>query len=92
MKTKISKLTLAIGALMMAGGAMAASDTSTMGSSATVEPDCSVGAGGALTLGTLAMLTSDGAQTAADDTIGSTFPAICTNGTKEARQNKLTIF
>lgn len=82
MKTKISKLTLTIGALMMAGGAMAASgDTSTMGASVAVAADCSVGAGGTLTLGTLEMLTTDGTKTAADSTIGATFPAICTNGT-----------
>jgi spore coat protein U-like protein len=79
MKTKISKLALAMGALVMAGGVLA--DTSTMTSSATVAAGCSVGAGGAIALGALAMLTTDGTQTAADSTAGATFPAICTNGT-----------
>ncbi|NQW81163.1 MAG: spore coat protein U domain-containing protein [Polaromonas sp.] len=82
MKTKISKLTLAIGALMMAGGAMAASgDTSTVGSTATVAADCTVGAGSAIALGTLEMLTTDGTQTSTNTSAGATFPAICTNGT-----------
>lgn len=81
MKTKISKLTLAIGALMMAGGAMAASDTSTVGSTATVAAECTVGAGSEIALGALAMLTTDGTQTSADSTATAKFPAICTNGT-----------
>lgn len=80
MNTKISKLALAIGAMVMAGGAWA--DTSSMAASATVAAECAVGNGGEIALGTLEMLNLDTAtQTTVDTTAGATFPAICTNGT-----------
>ncbi|MBH2019392.1 MAG: spore coat protein U domain-containing protein [Burkholderiales bacterium] len=83
MNTKFSKLALAIGALVMAGGAMAAdSGSGTMGISASIVDECSVGNTVALAFGNLAMLTA-GAQsaTASASTSGGTFDAICTNNT-----------
>ena len=79
MNTIISKIALALSALVMAGGAMA--DTSTMGSTASIAAACSVGAGGTIALSSLVMLTVDGTQTALSTVAGATFPAICTNGT-----------
>lgn len=81
MNTKFSKLALAIGALVMAGGAWAVDDTSTIGVSATVEAACSVGAGTAIGLSSLVMITADGTTSTADSVATNTFPAICTNGT-----------
>jgi len=82
MNTTMNKLALAIGALVMAGGAMAAgSESGTMGTSAAILNECSVGNFSPLAFGTLAML-SNGAQSSADSasTGGGTFDAICTNG------------
>lgn len=82
MNTKMSKLALALGALVAAGGAMAAdSGTTTMGVSAAIVNECSLGNVTALAFGNLAMLTS-GAQssTASASSGGGTFDAICTNG------------
>jgi spore coat protein U-like protein len=82
MNTTMSKLALAIGALVVAGGAWAVNDTSTMGSTATVAKECAVGNGGGLSFGTLEMLNlTSAAQTTVDSVAASTFPAICTNGT-----------
>jgi len=83
MKTKMSKLALVVSALMMAGGAMAeGTDTSTMGATATIAPECAVGNGLGISLGILDMLNlSDATQSALPTTATSTFPAICTNGT-----------
>lgn len=78
----MSKLALAIGALLMAGGAMAATDTSTMEVTASVAAACSVGNGGTMALGAITMLSADGTQTSTDTTAATaTFPAICTTGT-----------
>lgn len=84
MNTKMTKLALALGALVMAGGAMAVdSGTGTMGVSASIINECAVGTAAELTFGDLAMLTAAGAQiaTASASTGGGTFQAICTNGT-----------
>lgn len=92
MKTKMSKLALAVGALMMAGGAMAATDdTSTMGATASVAAACTVGAGTEITLGSLEMLTADGTQTGVDTTANATFPAICTKGTAYPKFSYISI-
>jgi len=81
MNTKMNKLALVIGALVLAGGAMAA-DTATMGASATVAAECAVGNGVAIALGNLEMLNlTTATQTTADSVATSTFSAICTNGT-----------
>ncbi|MFZ3141441.1 spore coat protein U domain-containing protein [Polaromonas sp.] len=82
MNTKFSKLALAIGALVMAGGAWAATDGSTMEVTASVAAACSVGNGGTMALGAITMLSADGTQTTTDTTAATaTFPAICTTGT-----------
>lgn len=82
MNTTMNKQALAIGALVMAGGAWAINDTSTMGTSATVAAKCAVGDGGGIAFSTLTMLNmADATQTASDSVATSTFPAICTNGT-----------
>jgi spore coat protein U-like protein len=79
---KMSKLALAISAMVMASGAWAANDTSTMAASAAVAAECAVGNGGGIAFGSLSMLNLvTAAQTSADSTAASTFPAICTNGT-----------
>lgn len=78
---KMSKLVLAIGAMMAASGPMAATDNSSMGVAATVEAACSVGNGGTMDLGALVMLSADGTQTGTTSAATATFPAICTTGT-----------
>jgi spore coat protein U-like protein len=78
--TKISKLALAIGVVVMAGSAMATdSGTGSMDISATISPECSVGTLQELAFGTLSML-ANGAVTTADSPGTATFDAICTNG------------
>lgn len=92
MNTKMSKLALAIGAMAMAGGAMAAdSGSGTMGSSAAIVDECSVGTLATLTFGNLAMLTT-GAQsaTASASTGGGTFNAICTNNSANTPNLRFT--
>lgn len=82
MNTTMNKLALAIGAMVMAGGAWAVNDTSTMGTTATVGAECAVGNGGGIAFSTLTMLDlANATQTTVDSTAASTFPAICTNGT-----------
>ena len=82
MKTKFNKLVIAICAMVLSGTALAADDTGILGVSASVVAECSVGDGPAISLGALSMITDAGTQTALDTTAGSTFPAICTNGTQ----------
>jgi spore coat protein U-like protein len=83
MNSNMTKLALAIGALAMAGGAMATdSGTGTMGVTGSIAPECAVGNAAAMTFGALTMLTTAGAQSAASNSSsGGTFSAICTNGT-----------
>lgn len=92
MNTTMKKLALAIGALVMAGGAMAAdSGSGTMGGSAAIVDECSVGTLATLTFGNLAMLTS-GAQSssASASTGGGTFDAICTNNSANTPKLRFT--
>lgn len=87
MNTKFSKLALAIGALVMAGGAMAATDTANLGVGATVENACAIGAG-TLGFGTLALEVNAGlgTVTAANHNAdsGATISIVCTNGASAA--------
>ena len=83
--TKMSKLALAIGALVMAGGAWAvpptpAGDTSTIGVTATIAAACSVG-DSTLAFGNLKMISDFGTQPVEWDTAVNSFLAICTKGT-----------
>ena len=82
MKTKMSKLALAVGALMMAGGAIAATDTSSITSTATIAKACVVGSPTAMAFGSLALLDADTGKvviTGNNDAVGKFFTA-CTNG------------
>jgi len=81
MNNKLNKLVLAIGVLVAAGGTMAATDGSTMEVTASVAAACSVGNGGTMALGTIAMISADGTRATTDTSITATFPAICTTGT-----------
>ena len=62
MNTKMNKLALAIAAMVMAGSAMAATDTANLAVSATVENACAIGAG-TLAFGTLTLGVNTGAGT-----------------------------
>lgn len=81
MNTTMNKLALAMSALVMAGGAVAAdSGSATMGVSATIVNECSVGNTVALAFGNLAMLTGAAQSSGASaSTGGGTFSAICTS-------------
>jgi spore coat protein U-like protein len=92
MNANMNKLALAIGAMVVAAGAMAAnSGSTTMGANAAIVDACSVGNIGALQFGNLAMLTA-GAQsgTASGSTGGGSFDAICTNNTLNTPKLKFT--
>jgi spore coat protein U-like protein len=85
MNTKMSKLALAIGALVMAGGAMAATDTANLAVTATVVNNCAIGPGTLAFGSTLSRAVNSGLGTAgttanvnADS--GATVSIICTNG------------
>jgi spore coat protein U-like protein len=82
MNSKLNKLALALGALAIAGGAMASdSGATTMGASASITAECSVGNVTPLAFGALAMLSNGSASTSASaSTGGGTFDAICTSG------------
>lgn len=82
MKTTLNKLVLAIGATLLAGSAMSATDSSTFTVAAMVENSCAIG-NGAADAGTLKMLLNAGAGTAgttADKNFdsGQTISVICT--------------
>lgn len=87
MNTKMTKLALALGALVMTGGVWAQTTTSTstpstMAVTATIAAECAVANGGGLSFGTLTMLDKSNAQQASADEMNvSSFPAICTTGT-----------
>lgn len=85
--TKLGKLALAMGSLMLVGGAMAAdSGTGSVVASAQINPECAVGNATALDFSALTMLTAAGAQVSASSTSsGGTFDAICTNGTNSPK-------
>lgn len=82
MNTTMSKLALAIGALVMAGGAMAVdSGSGTMAVSAAIVNECSVSTGSPLAFGDLSMLAAGLKSAAASVSIGGgAFDAICTSG------------
>lgn len=83
MNNKLNKLVLAIGAVVMSGGVMAAaSGSSSMNTTASVLAECSVGNVTALAFGDLVMLDKGGASnTASASSGGGTFDAACTTGT-----------
>jgi len=83
MNRKMTKLALAVAAIAFAGGAWATdSGSGTMGVTASIAEECSVGNTTALTFGQLSMFSSGSVSTAASDsTGGGTFDAICTSGT-----------
>lgn len=86
MANKLTKLMTALGILTVATAAMAVSDTATMGVTASVVGQCSVGNTVPLSFGQLEMLTTAGpTSTASESTGGGTFDAICTYGTAAPR-------
>jgi spore coat protein U-like protein len=88
MKTQMTKLALAIGAMAMASAAMAATDGSTLAVSATVLNNCAI-SNGTIAFSTIQLATNKGAGTigttaAAAANSGSTISVICTNGASAA--------
>jgi spore coat protein U-like protein len=83
MKTKFNKMAFALAAALLSAGAFATdSGSATMGVTASIADECSVGNTVILDFGQLSML-SNGAQSssASISVSGGTFDAICTNGT-----------
>jgi spore coat protein U-like protein len=83
MKTSFNRIAAAIAATLVSAGAFATdSGNATMGVTASIADECSVGNTVTLDFGQLSML-SNGSQssTASASTSGGTFDAICTNGT-----------
>lgn len=80
MNTKLNKLALALGAMVMTGGAMAAT---TFDASASIASECLVATTSAMTFGVLPMLDLAQAdrRSVADKPATATFDAICTVGT-----------
>lgn len=88
MTANMSKLALAIGAMAMAGGAWAATETGNLTVGATVQNACAIGPG-ALSFGTnlkLAVAASGtiGTTSDVDANSGATISIICTNGAAAA--------
>lgn len=87
MNTKLNKLALVIGAMVMAGSAMAATDTANLAVGATVENACAI-SGGTLAFGTLALEVNAGLGTVTaanhDADSGTTISIVCTNGASAA--------
>ena len=80
MTTKMTKMMIALGAMTVAGAAMAQS--ATMGVSASIASECSVGNTVAIQFGAINMLAAGGqSNNASESNAGGTFDAICTNGT-----------
>lgn len=83
MNTKMSKLALAIGALVMAGGAMAATEAANLTVNATVENACAIGPG-TLAFGTIALDVQAngtlGTTLVNGDSSAATMSIICTVG------------
>lgn len=92
MNTTMNKLALAMGALMMTNGAMAAdSGSTTMGVTASIVDACALGNTVALAFGELTMLTNTAqSPTASDSSGGGTFDAICTKNTLNTPKLKFT--
>ena len=87
LNTNMKKLALTICAMGMAGGAWAATDTSNLAVSATVENVCAIGSG-TLGFATLKLGVTPGAGTLAgvnhDFDTGSSISVVCTNGATAA--------
>lgn len=81
--TKLTKLTLALGAMVMAGAAIASdSGSGSMSVAAYIMPECAVGNTTSLNFSAVSMLTAEGGRSEANRTsTGGTFDVICTNGT-----------
>jgi spore coat protein U-like protein len=80
-KLNLKKLALAIGAMALAGSAMAVTDGSTMAASATITQQCAVADGTELAFSTLAMLDFVNAKESTSDAlVAKEFNAICTKG------------
>jgi spore coat protein U-like protein len=88
MNTKMTKLAMAIGAMAMAGAAMATTDGSTLAVSATVSNNCAI-SNGTIAFSTIQLAANKGVGTigttaAAAANSGSTISVICTNGASAA--------
>ncbi len=82
MNSRMTKLMMAIGAMAVAGGAVAVNDSATFTVGASVANECVVGNTTNMTFGALSMLdTTTGGRTTADTLATATFDATCTNGT-----------
>ena len=87
MNTKMTSLTLALGAIVMAASASAATDTANLAVSATVNTICAIGPG-AISFVTLTLDVNAGAGTVTlanhDADSGSSISIACTNGSTAA--------
>jgi spore coat protein U-like protein len=87
MTVKMNKLAIAIASMMLAGAAMAATDTANLAVSATVENACAISAG-TLAFGTLALEVNAGMGTVTganhDADSGTSIKIACTNGASAA--------
>ena len=87
MNTKMTKLALALGAMVMVAGASAATDTANLGVSATVNTICAIGTG-TISFGVLTLDINAGAGTVTgmnhDADSGSSISIACTNGSSAA--------
>ncbi len=87
MNKKIARFAVAIGTLVLAGGAMAATDTANLTVGATVENACAISAG-SLSFGTLALEVNAGLGTVTaanhDADSGASISVVCTNGASAA--------
>lgn len=85
MKLNFNKVAIALAASVMSAGAFAGggdgSPSATMGVTATISPECSVGNTTTLAFGILSMLSNGAQSTAISESSGGTFDAICTSGT-----------
>lgn len=82
MNTTMNKLALAMGALVMAGGAMAGTDTATLTATASIDKACVVGTPTTMAFGSLALLDATTGKVVTSgnkDAVGKFFTA-CTNG------------
>ena len=87
MTVKMNKIAIAIASMLLAGAAMAATDTADLAVSATVENACAIGPG-TLAFGTLALEVNAGLGTVTaanhDADSGATISIACTNGASAA--------
>lgn len=84
MTNKMTKLIITLGAMTVAGAALAQS--ATMGASAGIASECAVGNIVNLQFGDIQMLSTGApSSSASESTGGGTFDAICTNGTPQPK-------